>query len=153
MMIFRSLVCTLGTTLRALLTVRPQHQNSRWHGLCLMSGPHWLPSMLNLPQADVMQRRPPDYGNSYAVYYRQNPTLQAANESHLYTTSTFPAQIVSLGTTNGSLSGTFRLRYEDQATSPLQVNASSEAVEVGNAPTMLVLNTRCVHLSPYTKSG
>lgn len=35
-----------------------------------------------------------------------------------------------MGTTNGSLSGTFRLRYGTQATVPLDANASAEAVEV-----------------------
>lgn len=39
-------------------------------------------------------------------------------------------QVVSVAASNGSLSGTFQLRYEDQATAPLDVNASAEAVEV-----------------------
>lgn len=39
-------------------------------------------------------------------------------------------QVVSVAATNGSLSGTFRLRYGDQATVPLDANASAEAVEV-----------------------
>lgn len=39
-------------------------------------------------------------------------------------------QVVSLAATNGSLSGTFRLRFGDQATVPLDANASAEAVEV-----------------------
>lgn len=42
-------------------------------------------------------------------------------------------QMVSLGVSNGSLSGTFRLRYGDQATYPLEANASAEAVEVSQA--------------------
>lgn len=42
----------------------------------------------------------------------------------------FEQQVVSVGATGGSLSGTFRLLYEDQATVPLAVNASAEAVEV-----------------------
>lgn len=39
-------------------------------------------------------------------------------------------QVVSVAVTNGSLSGTFSLRYGDQATAPLDVNASAEAIEV-----------------------
>lgn len=42
----------------------------------------------------------------------------------------FEQQVVSVAVTNGSLSGTFQLRYRDQATAPLDVNASAEAVEV-----------------------
>lgn len=42
----------------------------------------------------------------------------------------FEQQEVSVAATAGSLSGTFRLLYEDQATVPLAVNASAEAVEV-----------------------
>ena len=41
-----------------------------------------------------------------------------------------PVQVVSVGATNGSLSGTFRLRYGDQATVPLDANATASAVEV-----------------------
>ena len=40
-------------------------------------------------------------------------------------------QVVSVGATNGSLSGTFRLRYGDQATVPLDANATDGVVEVG----------------------
>lgn len=50
-------------------------------------------------------------------------------------------QVVSVATTNGSLSGTFQLRYEDQATAPLDVNASAEAVEVSGS---CLLEERCV---------
>lgn len=42
----------------------------------------------------------------------------------------FEQQVVSVAATSGSLSGTFRLVYEDQATVPLAVNASAETVEV-----------------------
>lgn len=42
----------------------------------------------------------------------------------------FEQQVVSVAATSGSLSGTFRLLYEDQATVPLAVNASAGAVEV-----------------------
>lgn len=42
----------------------------------------------------------------------------------------FEQQVVSVAASSGFLSGTFRLLYEDQATVPLAVNASAEAVEV-----------------------
>lgn len=42
----------------------------------------------------------------------------------------FEQQVVSVAVTNGSISGTFQLRHGDQATAPLDVNASAEAVEV-----------------------
>lgn len=42
----------------------------------------------------------------------------------------FEQQEVSVAATSGSLSGTFRLLYEDHATVPLAVDASAEAVEV-----------------------
>lgn len=42
----------------------------------------------------------------------------------------YEQQVVSVAVTNGSISGTFQLRYGDQATAPLDVNASAEAVEV-----------------------
>ena len=45
----------------------------------------------------------------------------------------YEQQVVSVAATSGSLSGTFRLRYGDQATVPLDVNASALAVEVSFA--------------------
>lgn len=41
----------------------------------------------------------------------------------------YEQQVVSVAATSGSLSGTFRLQYGDQATAPLDVNASAQAVE------------------------
>lgn len=45
----------------------------------------------------------------------------------------YEQQVVSVAATSGSLSGTFQLQYGDQATAPLDVNASAEAVEVSFA--------------------
>lgn len=40
-------------------------------------------------------------------------------------------QVVSVAATNGSVSGSFSLKYGDQATAPVDANASAEAIEVG----------------------